>query len=344
MARRTAMTKQRDLKSLIRERQAKTGEAYTAARLHVVREGVRGPDVQDAAGNDAELTQRAEAVVLKVNEQSARLRIIGEDGQVTMRMSSYDAWRLVPGHVATIVVGKRWSWRGYAYASGQLEGARFDVAKLGLDPLPLTGGDLQNVAQSSEPFDDPADAYTQLWQRFTASPRPAFEFDPIAWGALPGREDDDNPTCDAAELAEMDDQEGATELLMDTVCEEMRCIDAHAHLGNWAFEHSPKKALLHYEVGVAIGELSLPAGFNGLLPWGVIYNRPFLRCLHGYGLCLWRLGKPAEAQMVFERILSLNPNDNQGVRFCWDDVRRGRTWEESHRGEDEAATRRRDLN
>jgi hypothetical protein len=30
--------------------------------------------------------------------------------------------------------------------------------------------------------------------------------------------------------------------------------------------------------------------------------------------------------MVFERILSLNPNDNQGVRFCWEDVRKGRTW------------------
>ena len=31
---------------------------------------------------------------------------------------------------------------------------------------------------------------------------------------------------------------------------------------------------------------------------------------------------------MFERILSLNPNDNQGVRFCWEDVRHHRSWEE----------------
>ena len=35
-----------------------------------------------------------------------------------------------------------------------------------------------------------------------------------------------------------------------------------------------------------------------------------------------------EAERVFERILSLNPNDNQGVRFCWQDIRAGRSWSE----------------
>ena len=78
---------------------------------------------------------------------------------------------------------------------------------------------------------------------------------------------------------------------------------------------------------------------------GRIYNRPFLRCLHGYGLCLWRLGKLAEAEQVFERILALNPNDNQGVRFCWNDVRHERTWDEMRAREDaERAERRRGLN
>jgi hypothetical protein len=27
--------------------------------------------------------------------------------------------------------------------------------------------------------------------------------------------------------------------------------------------------------------------FDGVLPWGQIDNRPFLRCMHGFGLCLW---------------------------------------------------------
>lgn len=30
--------------------------------------------------------------------------------------------------------------------------------------------------------------------------------------------------------------------------------------------------------------------FDGVLPWGCPDNRPILRCLHGLGLCLWRLG------------------------------------------------------
>ena len=53
------------------------------------------------------------------------------------------------------------------------------------------------------------------------------------------------------------------------------------------FERSPERALVHYESGVRIGELSLPAGFEGLLVfvWGRLFDRPFLRCLHSYGLC-----------------------------------------------------------
>ena len=67
------------------------------------------------------------------------------------------------------------------------------------------------------------------------------------------------------------------------------CLDAHAHLGNLSFDTRPKHAMRHYEVGVSIGELSLPADFNGVLPWRMTDNRPFLRCLYAYGLCLWRL-------------------------------------------------------
>ena len=40
-------------------------------------------------------------------------------------------------------------------------------------------------------------------------------------------------------------------------------------------------------------------------------------------------------------MLSLNPNDNQGVRFCWEDLRKGRTWEETQEREEAARTERR---
>jgi len=78
--------------------------------------------------------------------------------------------------------------------------------------------------------------------------------------------------------------------------------------------------------GFVIGELSLPEAFDGLLPWGHLDNRPYLRCLHGFGLCCWRLGRFEEAERVFERMLWLNPSDNQGVRFEIDAVRARIPW------------------
>jgi tetratricopeptide (TPR) repeat protein len=60
---------------------------------------------------------------------------------------------------------------------------------------------------------------------------------------------------------------------------------------------------------------------DGVLPWGWIDNRPWLRFLNGYGLCLWRLGNFKEAEHVFDRVLWLNPTDNQGVRFNIEAVR-----------------------
>ena len=63
-----------------------------------------------------------------------------------------------------------------------------------------------------------------------------------------------------------------------------------------------------------------------MLHWGHIDNRPFLRCVHGYGLCLWRLGRLKEAEEVFTRMLWLNPTDNLGVRFLLGEVREGKVW------------------
>ena len=108
---------------------------------------------------------------------------------------------------------------------------------------------------------------------------------------------------------------------------DLRCLDAHAHLGNLAFDRSPKTALRHYDIGRQIGELSLGPDFNGVLPWGLIDNRPYLRCVHGYGLCLWRLERFDEACVVFTRMLWLNPSDNQGARFNLRAVSAGSAWE-----------------
>jgi hypothetical protein len=319
------MTTHRDLKRIIRERQSKTGESYTTARVHVMREragllGLTGPKPMPS-----EPPSRIDAAVLKVNRQSARVRIANESGQLTFR--SQDVEAIVPGHCVTLVIEKRWTWKGDDYASGVIEKTRIAIHELGLLALPLLGGELVDLRSESEPYRRP-DPYAPLWRKLTAKPRADFRMDPIAWGQFPEAGDEENPTCEASERAAAGDYVGARALLMETLCTDLRCVDAHAHLGNLEFDHSPQLAIVHYEIGMRIGELSLPPDFDGLLLWGHIYNRPFLRCLHGYGLCLWRLGQLPQAQLVFERILSLNPNDNQGVRFCWDDVRNGRSWDE----------------
>ena len=88
------------------------------------------------------------------------------------------------------------------------------------------------------------------------------------------------------------------------------------------------KAIIN--VGMKIWELSLPEDFNGVLLWSLIDNRPFLRCMHGYGLCLWKLKRFEEAEKVFEQMLWLNPPDNQGVRFIIYHVKDRKPWREDY--------------
>jgi len=315
------MTTRKDLKRIIRTRQKKTNESYTAARAHVLRARDARLGVQADAAQE-----HAEAVVLTVNRSSVRARVLNDHSRVTFQ--SRDAWRVVPGQLVTLVFKTRWTLGAGAHASGRIENPRIDVGKIGLEPLPLSGGEPVDLRDGHEPFEDP-DPYAPFWRQLTAKPRPSFQMDPIAWGAFPGTDRDDNLTCDAAELAEVGDFDGSRRLLMKALAKDLRCIDAHAHLGRLEFDRNVHYANAHYMIGVRIGELSLPPGFDGVLIWGHIYNRPFLRCLRGHGLCLWRLGMLTQARQVFERILALSPYDNQGVRACWDDVRRGLRWEDA---------------
>ncbi|CAN5801125.1 hypothetical protein BH11MYX2_BH11MYX2_21700 [soil metagenome] len=278
-----------------------------------------------AAVKHRDVEQRVEAAVLAAGP-IAVVRIIGEETPLAFR--SRDALLLVPGQLATLVIAKRWSAPGMDVAEGHVEFARIDISRLGLEPLALDGPNVENMQEVHENYVDPSDPYTALWQRATSRPREVWEFDGIAWGAFPGADPEENLGVDAVELHEAGDAAGARELLHAALVGDLRCLDAHAHLGAWLFDRSPERALVHYEIGTRIGELSAPESFDGLLPWGLIYNRPFLRCLHGYALCLWRLRRIHDAKRMFERMLALNPVDNQGARFCWSDICAGGSWEE----------------
>lgn len=68
---------------------------------------------------------------------------------------------------------------------------------------------------------------------------------------------------------------------------------------------------------------------QALLSWDVrrMRGKQNARCLHGYGLCLWRQSRFDEAVATFTRMFWLNPSDNQGARFNLKEVNAGRAWE-----------------
>jgi tetratricopeptide (TPR) repeat protein len=77
------------------------------------------------------------------------------------------------------------------------------------------------------------------------------------------------------------------------------------------------QALDLWEQAVRIGHTAFPQDFEAVrdrLEWGWLENRPFLRCLHGLALAEYHEDKAAEALSLFQELLALNPDDNQGAR------------------------------
>ena len=275
-----------------------------------------------AKDDDIDLSKPVDLIVLAVKERAARCRLPDSGRIITLRAGSLH--RVVPGHIATVEPNKHWRHNGHPYLSGEIASTRIDTAALGLTPLALTEfGDWdpsqEYWGEEGEPIDD--------WAKpiIARGPRPMFEMEQV----LPGSDPEDfdaDPILEANDLKAAGDTAGAQDILAKMLEADLRCLDAHVHLGNMLFRYSPHRALSHYEVGVCIGQLSLGDEFDGVLAWGLIDNRPFLRCMQGYGLCLWRLERWEEAERVFERMLWMNPSDNQGIRVLLPDVRARKAW------------------
>jgi hypothetical protein len=275
-----------------------------------------------ATEDDFDMTRDVELIAVAVKGNAVSCRIPGKECVITLR--SAGLWDVAPGETIMVTPRKQWRYGAHPYLSGEIKAWRLDIAALGLTPLQLNE---RGMWDPEDHYWGEPDEPIEEWAKpiMSRGPRPEYEMEQ----ALPGENPDDpdaDPILEAAERREAGDSLGAHRMLMALLAADLRCLDAHAHLGNFVFDHSPEKAIRHYEVGVRIGELSLGEGFNGVLHWGHIGNRPFLRCVHGYGLCLWRLGRLKEAEGVFTRMLWLNPTDNQGVRFLLGEVREGKAW------------------
>jgi len=275
---------------------------------------------QKATEDDIDMTRDVELIAVAVKGNAVSCRLPGKDRVITIRTTRLG--ELVPGEIINVIPRKQWRYGGHPYLSGEIKSRRLDIAALGLTPLQLKEW---GVWDPKDHYWGEPDEPIEEWAKpiIKEGPRAEYEMEQV----LPGEDPDDpdmDPILDAVELKETGDFLGAHQVLMTLLAADLRCLDAHAHLGNFVFDHSPEKAIRHYEVGVRIGELSLGKGFNGVLHWGCINNRPFLRCMHGYGLCLSRLGRLKEAEEVFTRMLWLNPTDNQGIRFLLGKVKEGK--------------------
>ena len=272
-----------------------------------------------ATDDDLDMHKKVNLIALAVKGNAVSCRILGKERVVTLRPRR--PWEVVPGEIITVSPVKTWHYGGHPYLSGEITAWRVDAGALGIVPLRLTEVGLWDPGEHS--WDD------EPWARplIKRGPRPEYEMEQVLPGADPDDPDAD-PILDAIDLKRAGDHHGADRALMNVLAVDLRCLDAHSHLGDFAFQGDPDTAVRHYDMGVKIGELSLGKDFDGLLPWERIGNRPFLRCLHGYGICLWRFGRFRDAEKVFTRMLRLSPADNEGARFALTEVKEGRVWHE----------------
>lgn len=92
-------------------------------------------------------------------------------------------------------------------------------------------------------------------------------------------------------------------------------IDAYNILGIYAESLAERIAL--FREGTLIGERLFQPVLNDseMSWWSFMGTRPWMRAQHNLGLALIEARDHAQAITVFKSLLSLNPNDNQGIRM-----------------------------
>lgn len=239
--------------------------------------------------------------------------------------------RPVPGEIFTLEVERTWVFGHTDYAKGLVTGSRLELPRLELKPLGLREWGNWDPEEEAWIFEEPDQPIYEEIR--AAGARSQHEMEQILPEDAVELHWEEDPILEAVELADAGAVGEAEDLLGDLLTADLRCLDAHAHLGNLelgsTWPGALERAGRHYRVGLEIAGLTLGADFRDLLPWGLLDNRPYLRCLHGYGLYLWRNGDLAAAGEVFRHLLWLNPNDNQGARFNLATVQAGLSWEDA---------------
>lgn len=113
-------------------------------------------------------------------------------------------------------------------------------------------------------------------------------------------------------------EKGAEKIFRSVIRKFPQHIDALHHLAMILDSGGrEEEAMELWEKAVSIGKDRFPEEFvrgKSLLEWGWMENRPFLRACHGLGLAYQKRGYILDAAAIFDEMLELNPNDNQGIR------------------------------
>lgn len=122
----------------------------------------------------------------------------------------------------------------------------------------------------------------------------------------------------ACDLLDNGEYEKASTIFQYFMNEVPEFVDSYNHLAlisSW--KGQAKKARVILEEGITKTMTLFPNHFfedKNRLEWGWIENRPFLRSYANLGLFYFENKSYEDAKFIFERILVMNPNDNQGLR------------------------------
>jgi hypothetical protein len=259
-------------------------------------------------GDDIVVGRPVDLVVLACKSNALRCRLLGSAREVTLRTAVRDE---IPGSIITVTPKKQWTHARHPYLSGDVSSVRIDASVLGLVPLALHGED--EVHAKSRGRDAVGDG------------RPVYRLVQIA----PASDDEGaDLLLEAQECIDARAYAEADELLHKVLAVDLRHLDAHALLGERNLSSWSTLALHHFELGVAIGSLTVGEDFDGVLPWGLVENRPFLRCLHGLSRALLRRDRREDAAAALRRLLRLDPADHLGAGASVAAIEAGKTWRE----------------
>ena len=273
----------------------------------LVAPGVEVARPHKVEGDDIVVGRPVDLVVLACKSNALRCRLLGSGREVTLRTAVRDE---IAGSIITVTPKKQWTHARHPYLSGDVSAVRIDASVLGLVPLALHRADGPHASAGLDVAGDGRPVYR------LAQATPAKDAAPS------------DLLLEAQDCIDARDYAEADELLHKVLALDLRHLDAHALLGERNLSSWPTLALHHFELGVAIGSLTVGEDFDGVLPWGFVENRPFLRCLHGVSRALLRCERREDAAAALRRLLRLDPADHLASGASLAAIEAGKTWRE----------------